>query len=120
MQAQAKQDELKTTLLELEQLHAQEALALRALDRDALDGTTDQKVRLWERLKAVTEQVSPQAEDRAQLERIRQAALLNQILLHHARDAVRTILENATGVALAPPSNRPHAVQDGLRVDFKG
>ncbi|RYZ09482.1 MAG: hypothetical protein EOO73_04085 [Myxococcales bacterium] len=120
MQAEAQKTQLKTTLEELLLLHAEEALALRRLARDELDALTDRKLALWEQLTAVCAQCPPGPEDRDALERIRHAALHNQILLHHARDAIRTILQNASGQALSSPSNRPSAVQDGLRVDFRG
>ena len=120
MQADAQQQELKSTLDELESLHREEAVALRRLSRDSIDELTERKLLLWQRLRAATEQLKPGPEERASLERIRRAALANQILLHHARDAVRTILQTASGQALNTPSNRPNAVQDGLRVDFRG
>jgi hypothetical protein len=120
VQAEAQKQELQKTLDELESLHGLETDALRHLSRDTLDELTDRKLVLWERLRALTSEVPPGAEQRASLERIRRAALLNQILLHHARDAVRTILQSASGQALATPSNRPNAVPGGLRVDFRG
>ena len=120
MQADAQKQELKATLDELESLHRDESLALRRLSRDQLDDLTDRKLALWERLRTVTATVLPGPDERASLERIRRAALSNQILLHHARDAVRTILQTASGQMLGTPSNRPSAVQDGLRVDFRG
>lgn len=118
--ADAQRQELKATLKELESLHRDENSALRRLRREELDDLTDRKLLLWERLRHVTEQVLPEADDRASLERIRQAAISNQILLHHARDAVRAILQTASGQALALPTSRPSAVQDGLCVDFRG
>jgi len=120
MPADAQKQELTATLAELEALHRDEAVALRRLSRDKLDELTDKKLALWERLRAVTAEVKPGPEERALLERVRRGALLNQILLHHARDAVRTILQTASGQTFNTPSNRPSAVQDGLRVDFRG
>jgi hypothetical protein len=120
VQADAQKTELKATLEELELLHRDEATALRRLARDKIDELTDKKLALWERLRAVSSLVKPGPEDRASLERIRRAALMNQILLHHARDAVRTVLQAASGQMPGLPSNRPNAVQDGLRVDFRG
>lgn len=120
MQADAQKQELKATLDELELLHRDEASALRRLSRDKIDELTDKKLALWERLRAVTAEVKPGPEDRATLERIRRLALSNQILLHHARDAVRSILQAASGQVPGVPSQRPGAVQDGLRVDFRG
>lgn len=117
---QAQRHELRKTLDELESLHAIEAVALRNLSRDSLDELTDKKLALWEKLRTITAEVAPGPEERASLERIKRAALLNQILLHHARDAIRTILQSASGQLLASPSLRPTAVQDGSRVDFRG
>jgi hypothetical protein len=120
VQADAQKQELTATLAELESLHREEAAALRRLSRDTIDELTDKKLALWERLRAVTAELQPGPDDRAALERVRRAALSNQILLHHARDAVRTILQTASGQTLGPATNRPSAVQDGLRVDFRG
>ena len=120
MQANAQKTELKATLDELEALHRDESSALRRLARDEIDELTDKKLALWERLRAVSTLVKPGPDDRAVLERIRKAAIMNQILLHHARDAVRSVLQAASGQMPGLPSNRPSAVQDGLRVDFRG
>jgi hypothetical protein len=120
MQVDAQHQELEATLVELEQLHHDEAIALRRLSKDEIDSLTDRKLAAWERLRAAAAASPPRPEDRAALERIRRAALLNQILLHHARDAVRSILQSASGQTLVTPSQRPSAVQDGLRVNFRG
>lgn len=120
MEAEAQQQDLKATLVELEKLHEDEARALRRLSKDELDALTDRKLAAWERLTALSRVTPPGLEDQPALERIRRAALLNQILLHHARDAVRSILQSASGQALVTPTQRPVAVQDGLRVNFRG
>jgi hypothetical protein len=120
VQAEAQKLELTKTLDELEELHRAEATALRTLSRDALDELTDRKLALWEQLRSLTAEVRPGPEQRASLERIRRAALLNQILLHHARDAVRSILQSASGQSFGTSSNRPSALAGGLRVDFRG
>lgn len=120
MQADAQKTELLATLVELEELHREEAVALRRLSRDRIDELTDKKLAAWQRLQAAAEKSPPGPGERAALERIRRAALLNQVLLHHARDAVRSILQSASGQALFTPTQRPGAVQDGLRVDFRG
>ncbi len=120
MQADAQKTKLKTTLEELLLLHGDEALALRRLAREELDGLTDKKLALWEQLRALAAECPPGPEERETLEQIRRVALQNQILLHHARDTVRTILQSASGQHPTTPSNRPSAVQDGLRVDFRG
>jgi hypothetical protein len=120
VQAEAQQQKLKTTLEELLALHAEEAVVLRRLARDELEALTDRKLALWEQLRAASADCPPGPEERQLLERIRSAALHNQILLHHARDAVRTILQSASGQNLSTPNHRPSAVQDGLCVDFRG
>jgi hypothetical protein len=120
VQADAQKQELTATLDALEALHRDEHVALRRLSKSELDDLTDRKLLLWEKLRTVTADTPPGPEHRAAFERIRRAAIANQILLHHARDAVRTILQDASGQAYSAPSHRQTAVQDGLRVDFRG
>jgi hypothetical protein len=117
---EAQKQQLMTVLQDLEALHASEAVALRNLKRDVIDELTDRKLALWERLREILAVVGPDAEHRAILDRLKRAALHNQILLMHARDAVRSVLQDASGQSLSTPSNRPAAVQDGLRIDFRG
>ena len=116
------QDELVETLSALEALHETECVVLTKLDRAALDGITEQKLALCERLQALTAVAPPTLEHRSRLERIKRLALKNRLLALHARDAVRTILTEA---GFAPPvqrfgSQRPAAIQDGIRVNWKG
>lgn len=120
MQADTQQQQLRATLAELEALQREEATALRRLSRDAVDDLTDRKLLLWEKLREQTQLARLEAEDRELLERVRRGALMNQILLHHARDAVRSILQAASGQSFAPTSSRSGAIQNGLRVDFRG
>jgi len=113
---------LTETLSELEALHEAECLVLTTLDRAALDGITEQKLALCERLQALAAEHPPIAEQRGSLERIRRMALKNRLLALHARDAVRTVLSEA---GLTPPisqfgSQRPSAIQDGVCVNWKG
>jgi len=115
--------ELTETLSALEALHEAECVVLTTLDRAALDGITEQKLALCERLQAITAQQPPAAEHRGSLERIRRLAFKNRLLAMHARDAVRTVLTEA---GFTPPvqfgagSQRPSAIQDGVRVNWKG
>jgi hypothetical protein len=114
--------ELTETLSALEALHEAECVVLTKLDRAALDGITEQKLALCERLEALTAKAPPRAEHRGSLERIRRLAFKNRLLAMHARDAVRTVLMEA---GLTPPvqqfgSQRPSAIQDGIRVNWKG
>ena len=115
-------DELTETLAELEALHETECAVLIHLDRAALDGITEQKLVLCERLQALTAGGPPAPEHHGRLEQIKRLAQKNRLLALHARDAVRTILTEA---GLAPPlhrfgSQRPAAIQDGVRVNWKG
>lgn len=114
--------ELTETLSALEALHEAECVVLTKLDREALDGITAQKLALCERLEALAAHDPPRAEHRGSLERIRRLAFKNRLLAMHARDAVRTVLMEA---GLTPPvqqfgSQRPSAIQDGIRVNWKG
>ncbi len=122
MEALAK-NELTETLSALEALHEAECVVLTTLDRAALDGITEQKVALCERLQELAAVQPPVAEHRGSLERIRRLAFKNRLLAMHARDAVRTVLTEA---GFTPPlqfgsqSQRPIAIQDGVRVNWKG
>lgn len=121
MKAAAHQ-ELTETLSALEALHEAECVVLTKLDRAALDSITEQKLGLCERLQALAAEEPPRPEHRDSLERIRRLAFKNRLLAMHARDAVRTVLTEA---GLTPPvhrfgSQRPSAIQDGIRVNWKG
>ena len=114
--------ELTETLSALEALHEAECVVLTTLDRAALDGITERKLVLCDRLQALSVDHPPVAEHRGTLERIRRLAFKNRLLAMHARDAVRTVLSEA---GFTPPlqqfgSQRPNAVQDGVRVNWKG
>ena len=116
------QHELTETLSALEALHEAECVVLTTLDRAALDGITEQKLVLCDRLQALSVDHPPAAEHRGSLERIRRLAFKNRLLAMHARDAVRTVLSEA---GFTPPlqpfgSQRPNAIQDGVRIDWKG
>lgn len=114
-------NELTETLSALEALHEDECVILTTLDRAALDGITEQKLALCERLQQLSTTQPPAAEHRGSLERIRRLAFKNRLLAMHARDAVRTVLTDA---GLIPPvqfgSARPSTIQDGVRVNWKG
>jgi flagellar biosynthesis/type III secretory pathway chaperone len=113
--------ELTETLAALEALHEAECIVLTKLDRAALDGITEQKLALCERLQALAAERPPAIEHKGSLDRIRRLAIKNRLLALHARDAVRTILSEA---GFTPPqqfgSHRPSAIQDGVRVNWKG
>lgn len=117
-------DALEVALMELEALHERESLTLRAMDHAALDAVTAEKEALCTRIREAMSQIEPAPRHRAILERLRHRATLNQLLIVHARDAVRTILSEAAGGPLPVDpthrgSRRP-VVQDGLRVNVRG
>jgi hypothetical protein len=95
--------DLNDSLGELEQLLEEETGALRKLDRDAIDRIAAAKLEVCERLSHTAHRAGSSLPDgaaperRAQLDRIRQKALYNQVLLVHARDSVRGVLDLLTG-----------------------
>jgi hypothetical protein len=97
-------------LAELEATLASEAAALRVLDQGALTALTARKLELGERLSQF-EGVELGAAELESLRRIRRAAMLNQVLLVHARESVRHVLAQ-----VAPGGARP----SGLCVDVRG
>src|SRR5258706_6405631 len=113
--------DLDDSLGELEKLLEEETVALRELDRDAIDRIAASKLELCERLstRARTKAASPTnaGADRLRLERIRHKALYNQVLLVHARDSVRGVLALLTGEAHG--SSRPGS-SDGHRLSVRG
>jgi hypothetical protein len=112
--------EFSDTLGELEQVLAIEARALKALDRAEIDAAAEQKLALCERIDALRARGRPSPADRERLERIKRAALLNQMLVVHARETVKGILAVATGsTATGYPSQRP-GLLDGSRIHLKG
>src|SRR5512146_1324804 len=90
--------DLDDSLGELERLLEEETAALRKLDHSAIDRITVSKLVLCERL---SQQASgaDAAPDLERLKRIRKLSLYNQVLLVHARDSVRGVLQLLTGEA---------------------
>jgi flagellar biosynthesis/type III secretory pathway chaperone len=88
-------------LLELERLLASERDALVRLDRDAIEAFAARKLELDAQLRqsAAAQPLVPS--ERELLERVRQAALSNQLLLAHARSCVQGVL------TLLAPGNAP-------------
>ena len=93
-------------LLELEQLLLSEREALARLDRDAIEGFAARKLELDTLLKQRVAAQPLVAEERTLLERVRQAALSNQLLLAHARSCVQGVL-SLLAPAVAPAYSAP-------------
>jgi hypothetical protein len=120
MNAQTMERELSLALGELEGLLLSESTALKGLDRDALDAITDRKLALFTKLASITQRARPGGEEKARLERIKRLALANQLLLVHARDTVRGVLNLATGEQLPAPAYSIHPTGGGVRLNVKG
>jgi flagellar biosynthesis/type III secretory pathway chaperone len=88
-------------LLELEQLLISERDALARLDRDAIEAFAARKLELDAQLKQRVAEQPLVADERALLERVRQSALSNQLLLAHARSCVQGVL-SLLSPAVAP------------------
>lgn len=88
-------------LSELERLLEEERKALVELDRDAIERFAARKLELDEALTRAALGERLGASERESLERVRQAALANQLLLAHARSCVQGVL------TLLAPGNAP-------------
>lgn len=97
---------------ELSALLAAENAALKKLDHDALVDLAAKKLLVTDALKALGS-VSFDLDDKKQLEQIRAGALQNQLLLVHARDTVRQVLDQVAGRSGFPSSG-------GVRLDLRG
>lgn len=112
----------------LEHTLEQESTALRSLDRQTLDRLTDEKLTLHEQLLQLRARLKPTPEVRARAERVKALALQNQLLLVHARDCVRSVLQLAAGTTAHTtyaPIARPTAPPLGgsataVRVSYRG
>jgi hypothetical protein len=97
----------RSVLLELSDLLEAERAALISLDRDAIEGFAARKLELDQALLSATSEVKLGASEKALLERVRQNALSNQLLLAHARSCVQGVL------SLLTPANTPRYTAPG-------
>ncbi|MBI3206274.1 MAG: hypothetical protein HYZ29_32360 [Myxococcales bacterium] len=98
MSSPTRDSNVDAILNRLELALCDERRALRTLDHDAVEDAARQKLDLAEQLtQAICE--SESAPDPARLQRVRSALVHNQLLLVHARDAVRGVLGILTGAA---------------------
>ena len=110
-------------LLELEQLLSVEREALVKLDRDAIEAFATRKLELDAQLRQCVAAQALVAADRQQLERVRDAALSNQLLLAHARSCVQgvlTLLAPANAPGYSAPGHASNAPPPPLALNFKG
>lgn len=97
----------RSVLVELADLLEAERAALVNLDRDAIEDFANRKLELDQALKRAAGEVTLGAPERALLERVRQSALSNQLLLAHARSCVQGVL------SLLSPENTPRYTAPG-------
>lgn len=97
-------------LIELEQLLLSERDALARLDRDAIEAFAARKLELDTQLKECAVAQPLGLDERALLERVRQAALSNQLLLAHARSCVQGVL-SLLAPEVAPAYSAPGQAQ---------
>lgn len=115
-----KSDEFDALLTEFEALQTRETAILRAMKSSEIDGITLEKEQLTERLSELTQRMRPEPRHKARLQKLRERAVLNQLLLIHARDAVRTILGQVSGTPFdGLPNARKPIGAEGLRLNVR-
>ena len=97
----------RSVLLELADLLEAERGALVSLDRGAIEGFANRKLELDEALRRAVGEAKLGASEQALLDRVRQSALSNQLLLAHARSCVEGVL------SLLTPANTPRYTAPG-------
>ena len=106
-QSQADVPPARAVLVELADLLEAERDALVKLDREAITGFATRKLELDQALTQAVQHEKLGAADQGLLERVRQSALSNQLLLAHARSCVQGVL------SLLTPANTPRYVAPG-------
>lgn len=122
MSAPARLSEPSFELLldELEALLNSEREALKRLDRDEISASAETKMRLDLALKAAP-LPSPVTEALVlRMERVRQSAQVNQILLAHARSCVQGMLQLLTGRFESPIARAGSAAPPPVALNFRG
>lgn len=103
----AEESPARSVLVELADLLEAERAALISLDREAISSFATRKLELDQALTLAAEQHKLGASELALLERVRQSALSNQLLLAHARSCVQGVL------SLLTPANTPRYTAPG-------
>lgn len=113
-------DDFDALLTEFEALQARETQVLRGMKSSEIDGITLEKEQLTERLQQLAARQRPEPRHRLRFQRVRERAVLNQLLLIHARDAVRTILSQVSGTPFdGLPNARKPVGNEGLRLNVR-
>lgn len=97
----------RSVLIELADLLEAERAALVTLDRGAIESFANRKLELDQALQRAVGEAKLGASEQALLERVRQSALSNQLLLSHARSCVQGVL------SLLTPANAPRYAGPG-------
>lgn len=97
----------RALLVELADLLEAERAALISLDREAISAFATRKLELDQALNLAVQSQKLGAAEQSLLERIRQSALSNQLLLAHARSCVQGVL------SLLTPANTPRYTAPG-------
>jgi len=97
----------RSVLVELADLLEAERAALVTLDRGAIESFATRKLELDQALQRAVGAAKLGASEQALLERVRQSALSNQLLLAHARSCVQGVL------SLLTPANAPRYTAPG-------
>jgi flagellar biosynthesis/type III secretory pathway chaperone len=97
----------RSVLMELADLLEAERAALVSLDRGAIEGFANRKLELDAALQQAVSEAKLGASEQALLDRVRQSALSNQLLLAHARSCVEGVL------SLLTPANTPRYTAPG-------
>lgn len=114
-QPSAQTDVMTTRLQDLERLLMDEHEALKKFDHEAVGRLSLEKLEVANHLGSLGK---PAKQHGPLIERIRERALMNQLLLVNARDCVRGIIELATGsVQAGYGSERP---QTPARLNIRG
>ena len=94
---QRNQERLEEVCSALENVLADESIALRRLDADAIDRLATHKLLLGERLARARAGIRPDAAQLRRLDQLRRHLLSNQMLLVSARNCLRGIVSLAAG-----------------------
>ncbi len=117
----ANPETIPAILDELERALSEEHRALRILDRDAIEHAAEQKLALDARLQQALASSQPGPADLAVLQRVRHAALQNQLLIVHARTCLQSVLSMVTGDSFQayPGATAKRAAPSALRLDVR-
>lgn len=115
----ASTDSISAVLKELEAVLREEHRALRALDYSGIERAAELKVALDARLRAVEHEKT--AADLPALQRVRRAALDNQLLIVHARSCLQGLIGMVTGDTFVtyPGATGKRAAPEPLRLNVR-